>query len=224
MAASRARSLGSLLVPTVLMVIGALAGWGLDDIPGFFSNPARTALVVTMFAMLAVGVSWRIELNPFRKGTRRGPRWPILAGIFTTPLIWITAAYCDRRGILVFPESAIVRWIGVAAFTTGESIRLAALHALGRQYSVFLTVQEGHQLIRTGIYLRIRHPFYLGGLINAPGVLLALRSRLSILIFIASAVFVVNRIGREERLLCDEFPESYPVYRQVSWRLLPYIY
>jgi protein-S-isoprenylcysteine O-methyltransferase Ste14 len=206
------------------MSIAMLIGWGLDDVTGFFSNPARTALIVTVFAMLAAGIAWRIELNPFRKGTRQGRRWPIIAGIFTAPLIWVLAAYCDRRALFVFPESAILRCIGVAAFAAGECIRLAALHALGRQYSAFLTVQEGHQLIRTGIYRRIRHPFYLGGLLNPPGVLLALRSPLSVLVFIAGVFFVVNRIGREEQLLCGAFPLAYPSYRQMSWRLIPYLY
>jgi protein-S-isoprenylcysteine O-methyltransferase Ste14 len=179
---------------------------------------------VIIFAALAAGIACRIELNPFRKGTRQGRRWPILAGIFTAPLIWVLAAYCDRRGIFAFPESATLRCIGVAAFAAGEIVRLAALHALGPQYSVFLTVQEGHRLIRTGIYRRIRHPFYLGGLINVPGVLLAFRSELSVLVLIASVLFVINRIRREEQLLCDAFPQAYPSYRQTSWRLLPYVY
>jgi protein-S-isoprenylcysteine O-methyltransferase Ste14 len=221
---SRARSAWTLSIPAILMLIAMLIGWGLDDVTGFFSNAARRGLIITVFAMLAAGIAWRIELNPFRKGTRHGRGWPIVAGILTAPLIWVLAAYGDRRALFVFPESAVLRSIGVAAFAAGECIRLAALRALGRQYSAFLTVQEGHQLIRTGIYRRIRHPFYLGGLLNAPGVLLALRSPLSVLVFVASVFFVVNRIGREEQLLCDAFPQSYPSYRQTSWRLLPYLY
>lgn len=221
---SRLRAALTLFLPAALMVIGALAGWGLDNIPGFFSNSARTALVAVMLAVVIAGSALRIEFNPFRTGTRHGRRWPILAGIFSAPLMWVIAAWCDRRGILAFPASPILRWIGVVLFTLGESIRLAALDALGRQYSAFLTVQEDHQLVRTGIYRHTRHPFYLGGLINIPGMLLVLRSPLSILVFIASVLFVVNRIRREEQLLSNEFPNAYPSYQRASWRLLPYIY
>jgi protein-S-isoprenylcysteine O-methyltransferase len=85
-------------------------------------------------------------------------------------------------------------------------------------------VQAEHRLIRSGIYRRIRHPFYLGGLLNAPGSMLAFRSPISVLVFVASLFFVLNRIGREERMLAEEFPGAYRRYQEVSWRLVPHLY
>lgn len=89
---------------------------------------------------------------------------------------------------------------------------------------MFLTIQTQHELIRTGPYRHIRHPFYLGGLLTLPGMMLALRSPPSIVIFVVSAVFVATRIGREEKMLLDQFPEEYAEYRLSSWRLLPYVF
>jgi protein-S-isoprenylcysteine O-methyltransferase Ste14 len=51
-----------------------------------------------------------------------------------------------------------------------------------------------------------------------------LRSPVSIPVFAASVAFVLHRIGREERLLTEEFPESYREYQKHSWRLLPRVY
>lgn len=201
-----------------------LVGWGFDDVPGFFANPARTGVFAVMLCEIAAGAIWGVELNPFRKGKRPKRGWPIVAGMFTVPLIWVLVSFFDRRGTFVFTESATIRWIGVAGFAAGSAIRLFALHELGRQYSAFLTVQTGHQLIKSGIYRRIRHPFYLGGLISLPGVLLAFRSPLSAILFAISLVFVVNRIGREERLLIEEFPTAYREYQNFSWRLVPHVY
>jgi protein-S-isoprenylcysteine O-methyltransferase Ste14 len=201
-----------------------LLGWGIDDLRGFFANPARSAVIAVLLAELATGTLWRVELNPFRQGRGEGRRWPIVAGMFTVPLIWAAVCFCDRRNTFTFPESAAIRWTGVALFAAGGAIRLAALRELGRQYSAFLTIQAGHELVRGGIYGRIRHPFYLGGVLNFPGVLLAFRSPMAAIIFVISVVFVVNRIGREERLLTKEFPAAYRAYQQVSWRLVPYVY
>lgn len=221
---ARSRAAFTLAIPAILACAAMLAGWGVDDLHGFFANPARAAVIAVIFAEFAAGTIWGIVLNPFRKGALQKRGWPIVAGIFTIPLLWVAVSFCDRRDHFVFPEYQAIRWIGIASFVAGGAIRLCALHELGRQYSVYLTVQPEHQLIRSGVYRRIRHPFYLGGLLNLPGMLLAFRSPLSVIILAISVVFIVSRIGREERILTQEFPEAYPEYRQVSWRLLPHLY
>lgn len=214
-----------LLAPhTVLLSAALLAGWGVDDVSGFFRNPARAALIAVIFAGYAAGTLLGIELNPFRKGRPQGRRWPIVLGISMVPFVFAAVSFCDRRDIFVFPNLGVIRWIGVAALVFGDLVRLAALRELGRQYSMFLTIQTEHELVRTGPYRRIRHPFYLGGLLTVPGILLALRSPISVIVLVLSMVFVASRIGREEKLLISQFPEAYPEYKRHSWRLLPYVY
>jgi protein-S-isoprenylcysteine O-methyltransferase Ste14 len=221
---SRTRAALTLAPPALLATAAMLLGWGIDDLEGFFANPSRTAVIAVILCEFAAGTLWRIELNPFRKGRRQGRGWPIVAGMFAIPLVCAAVAFCDRRAIFVSPDSFGIRWIGVGAFAAGGTIRLFALYELGRQYSAFLTVQPEHELIRSGIYRHIRHSFYLGGLLNLPGTLLAFRSPMSAIIFAISVAFVVNRIGREEQLLIEEFPEAYREYRQGSWCLLPPLY
>jgi protein-S-isoprenylcysteine O-methyltransferase Ste14 len=221
---TRGRAAITLFPPAVLMAAATLVGWGLDGLPAFFANPARAAVLAVIFCDFVAGTLLRIELNPFRKGTSSGRKWPILTGMLFVPLIWAVVTFCDRHGLFVLPVSKTIRWIGVAAFAFGSAIRLAALHELGRQYSAFLTIQANHQLIRSGIYARIRHPFYLGGLLNVPGAMLAFRSPIAILVFLASVIFVLTRIKREEQLLRAEFPDAYRDYQRTSWRLLPPVY
>lgn len=221
---TRLKAASSLLPPALILTVFMLLGWGVGDLPGFFSNPARTAIIAVVVCDLAAGTLLRIELNPFRKGKRTGRRWPIIAGVLTIPVLIAAVSYCDRRGFFVFPDAGIVRWVGVAGFAAGSAIRLAALRELDRQYSAFLTIQPDHQLVRTGIYSRIRHPFYLGGLLNLPGLILAFRSPMALLILLASVAFVTNRITREEQLLVDEFRDAYREYQQASSRLLPRVY
>jgi protein-S-isoprenylcysteine O-methyltransferase Ste14 len=220
----RTRALLSLLPPAIVMTGALLLGWGVDDLKQFFANPARAAVIAVVVGELVVGTLWRVVLTPFRKGSRGRRRWPIVAGLSTVPLLWVAVSFCDRRSMFVFWDSPAIRWIGVGVFAAGGAIRLAALKELGRQYSAFLAIQHQHQLIRSGIYRRIRHPFYLGGLLNLPGAMLAFRSPFAVLVLVASLAFVVNRIGREEQLLLNEFPETYREYQHGTWRLLPPIY
>lgn len=221
---ARGRAALLLLPPTVLLSAALLVGWGVDDVSGFFRNPARAALIAVIFAGYVAGTLLGIELNPFRKGRPQGRRWPIVLGTSMVPFVFAAISFCDRRSIFVFPDLGIIRWIGVTALVFGDSVRLAALRELGRQYSMFLTIQTEHELVRTGPYRHIRHPFYLGGLLTVPGILLALRSPISVIVFIATIVFVASRISREERLLIGQFPEAYPEYKRNSWRLFPYLY
>jgi len=98
------------------------------------------------------------------------------------------------------------------------------LRELGSQYSALLTIQAEHQLIQTGLYSRIRHPFYLGQVVAEPRIMFALRSPLAILIVAASLPFVVKRMNREEQVLLDHFGDRYHNYCARTYRLLPHIY
>ncbi len=213
------------LLPTaVLDVAFVLAGWGLHDLRGFGSNPARPALIGAVVFVYLFGTLLAFEFNPFRKGDRKGRGWPIVAGMFTVPILWGVAAFCDRRNIWTLPLSNTTRYVGVATYLIGDCVRLLALRELGRYYSAYLTVQPEHILIRAGLYRWIRHPFYLGQLLAVPGALLAFRSELAIVIFLVSVVFVAARIRREEQLLGGHFAGAYGDYQRHSWRLLPFVY
>jgi protein-S-isoprenylcysteine O-methyltransferase Ste14 len=64
-----------------------------------------------------------------------------------------------------------------------------------------VTLQENHQLVQSGIYGRVRHPMCLGALVVMVGVPMVFRSWLVFPIVIWNLIFVLLRIGQEERLL-----------------------
>lgn len=216
---------GLTLLPNLLLTLGAISfGWGLDDVAELFRNSARFVLVVALFAGYVTGSALGVEFNPLRKGTQKGRWWPIVAGMSVVPLLWAVVSYCDRRSTFVFPDLAVIRWLGVIAYACGEYVRLSALRELGKQYSAFLTIQPDHKLIQSGPYRLIRHPFYFGQLLAVPGGMLAFRSPLGVIIFVASILFVGDRIRREEQVLIGEFGDDYRAYQQRSWRLVPWVY
>lgn len=207
-----------------LRVVLVLAGWGATHLGAFFANLARAALVAAFLLSFVVGTTFRIEFNPFRNtGGKKSP-WAIVLGGLFLPVLYALVAWLDRTGVFAFPDWPALRWLGVSFFAAGDMIRLLALRELGSQYSALLTIQADHRLIQTGLYRRIRHPFYLGQVVAEPGIMLALRSPLAILIVAASVPFVVKRMNREEQILLDHFGDSYRSYCARTYRLLPHVY
>jgi protein-S-isoprenylcysteine O-methyltransferase Ste14 len=80
---------------------------------------------------------------------------------------------------------------------------------------------EGQKVITTGPYSLVRHPMYVGVVIMALGVPLALGSWWGLVLVLASVALLILRILDEERMLRDQL-EGYEAYaRDVRYRLVP---
>jgi protein-S-isoprenylcysteine O-methyltransferase Ste14 len=106
-----------------------------------------------------------------------------------------------------------VRWLGVALFAAGGALRLW-----------LVAIQPGHTLVTRGIYGVIRHPSYLGLLINALGWALAFRSAVGLLLTALLIPVLLARIRAEERLLRAQFGAEYEAYQARTSRLIPGLY
>lgn len=95
---------------------------------------------------------------------------------------------------------------------------------LGHRFSGLVAIQPGHVLVTDGIYGVIRHPSYLGLLINALGWGLAFRSWVGVLLAALLIPTLMARIHAEERLLLTQFGAEYDAYRARTSRLIPGIY
>jgi protein-S-isoprenylcysteine O-methyltransferase Ste14 len=106
----------------------------------------------------------------------------------------------------------------------GYLLSIVAVRTLGKNYSVYVTIQERHQLVQDGIYGVVRNPIYLGNLLSWPGACLVFRSWLVLPMFAFFLVFAVLRSAQEERLLREEFGHVFEAYCRRTWRLVPYLY
>ena len=75
-----------------------------------------------------------------------------------------------------------------------------------------------------GLYGIVRHPSYLGLLINALGWALAFRSGVGVLLTALLIPALLARIRAEEALLHAHFGSDYERYRRRTSRLIPGIY
>lgn len=209
-----------ILVNVVVSFGLAILGWG--GISPFF---AHTPLIALALATAALTIAAFFAGGGMSSGERedRANRWVLVAFGLILLSDSFLPAYADRKDFWTLDGDA-VRWAGVVVFILGGALRLWPVFILGRQFSGLVAIQPGHKLISRGPYRVIRHPSYLGMLINLLGWALAFRSGVGILMMAMIVPPLIARIRSEERLLSTQFGNEYADYRARTSRLIPGLY
>jgi protein-S-isoprenylcysteine O-methyltransferase Ste14 len=104
-------------------------------------------------------------------------------------------------------------------------IVMAAVQALGKEWSVTARLVEGHKLATRGPYRFVRHPIYTGmfGMLLATGLAIShwIALAVAIVIFFVGTVI---RVRIEERLLRAQFGSEFEDYARRVPAMLPGIY
>ena len=205
------------IVATLVYLGLAVLGWG--GFEAFFSNPARIVLAIVL---VALGVASLFSAGNLSPGERedRSNRWIIAALTVIGLSAGYLPAYTDRKDFWILDGDG-VRWLGVALFIVGGVLRLWPVFVLGRRFSGLVAIQPGHTLVTHGVYSVIRHPSYLGLLVNALGWALAFRSIVGVLLVALMVPPLIARIRSEEALLRSQFGADYDAYRARTSRLIP---
>ncbi len=115
--------------------------------------------------------------------------------------------------------------VGLAVILLGVRLRQTAADALGRQFTVSLSVLDDHELVVTGPYRWLRHPNYAGLLLVAFGTALMVWSPLAVGVTLALWLpAALLRIRAEERSLQERLGAAYAEYARGRWRLVPGLY
>jgi protein-S-isoprenylcysteine O-methyltransferase Ste14 len=219
------------MISKPLMILITLAGvagyiglavWGAGGFRVFFSEPARIALTIVGFALAAAALFTQGHIGAGEREDR-GNRWVIVVFGVVGLLLGYVPAYTDRLGILTVDGDA-VRWIGVILNGLGGALRIYPVFVLGRRFSGLVAIQPGHTLVTDGIYGVIRHPSYLGLILNALGWVLAFRSGVGLLLIALLVPPLAARMRAEENLLRAHFGDEYERYCLRTSRLIPGIY
>ena len=198
----------------------AILGWG--GFAAFFSHPALTALAIALFALSGAALFAGGNLSSGEREDRSN-RWVLVAFGLIGLLDGYLPAYTDRREFWTL-DGDTIRWLGVVLFAAGGALRLWPVFVLGHRFSGLVAIQPGHTLVTSGIYSVIRHPSYLGLLVNSLGWGLAFRSGVGVLLTALTIPPLLARIHAEERLLRTQFGDEYDTYRARTWRLIAGLY
>jgi protein-S-isoprenylcysteine O-methyltransferase Ste14 len=178
--------------------------------------------VVVLFALSIVSFFAGGNLSP-GVSEARSNRWVIAVFAVIGFLNAYLPAYTDRYELWTI-DSDTIRWLGVVLFAAGGALRIWPVFVLGQRFSGLVAIQPGHTLVTTGIYGVIRHPSYLGLLINSLGWSLAFRSGVGVFLTVLLIPPLLARISAEENLLHAQFGDEYNTYRSRTSRLIPGIY
>ncbi|WP_322069097.1 methyltransferase family protein [Paraburkholderia bannensis] len=117
-----------------------------------------------------------------------------------------------------------VQFAGFATVVAGLLFSVWARVHLGANWSVSVTLKEGHELIRSGPYALVRHPIYTGCLVALVGSALigeTWRGAVGVVLIFASLAF---KVRVEENWLTGHFGDAYARYRREVAALIPGIY
>ena len=143
-------------------------------------------------------------------------------GLFVTPMIYLVTGW--PRGADYDPNVAMVI-TGALMFVASLWLFRRSHKDLGRQWSASLEIRESHQVVRNGVYRRIRHPMYASFWLWALAQALLLPNAVAALSgLVAIAILFFARIGFEERMLTEAFGDDYLVYMRETKRIIPGIY
>jgi protein-S-isoprenylcysteine O-methyltransferase Ste14 len=142
-----------------------------------------------------------------------------LVAVGTGSVLLCVAQYLLRDSPPPLPwVSAAGALLGVFTFV----LRGLSRKALNRMWSVHVEIRENHTLVQTGPYMRIRHPIYLGTLLEVAAATLLLNAWSAGVVGLVATAFVLRqRIRIEERAMEDKFGEAWRNYRLRAGLLWP---
>jgi protein-S-isoprenylcysteine O-methyltransferase Ste14 len=162
----------------------------------------------------------RLAIRANRK-TRADTGFFLAVGVggFFLPLVYVFTP------VLAFANYSSPLWVGlggVVVLLLGNWVFWKSHKDLGTNWSPTLEIREKHTLVTHGIYRRIRHPMYLSIW------LLVIAQAMILPNYVAGfsgvvpfALLYFLRVPNEERMMREEFGESYDAYLLGTGRILP---
>jgi protein-S-isoprenylcysteine O-methyltransferase Ste14 len=145
-----------------------------------------------------------------RSASKRGYRLIVAVQVVSICAVLFWGAY---------PWNRLIGWI---ALLPGGAIFLWALVTMGRQLRVSPEVKPKARLLSHGPYRYVRHPMYTGGLLITLAFLLLGFNEVRLVAWGVLAVDLWIKMGIEERLLKERFP-NYEAYSRRTRRVVPFV-
>jgi protein-S-isoprenylcysteine O-methyltransferase Ste14 len=200
----------------MVAVVGALAlGLGI-------TNYLREHPFVFAYLVAYAGFRFAdILVRPTYDASRdRDARWHRLGQL--PPLLLFFAAPFERTYAYATEPPALPAAIGLVVELLGLWLALGARIQLGRFATPHLMVQEGHAIMRSGFYNRVRHPIYLGTFLTLLAWPMIYGAPIVAIGMIIVAFFAIERrVHVEEAMMLERFGEDYATYMRETDRLIP---
>jgi methyltransferase len=157
-------------------------------------------LLVGLQRLAEVRLSRRHEAILRRFGAREhaSGHFPLMAGLHA---LWLPATLLEVW-LAARPAELWLSVLAGALFIAGQCLRYAAIYSLGTRWSVRIYTLPGAPRVETGIYRYLRHPNYLGVVLEIAALPLMHSAWISAVVFsLANAALLRVRVREEEHAL-----------------------
>ena len=138
------------------------------------------------------------------------------------PAIWVFTGFPNQFDRMIGPLSIA---IGTVLFGASLLMFRKTHKALGKMWSHSLDLREGHKLVTSGIYEKVRHPMYTAFWLWAVSPIFLLGNWLAGFAgIIGFGTLYFLRVGREEAMMEAEFGQEYRDYKARTHKILRGIY
>jgi protein-S-isoprenylcysteine O-methyltransferase Ste14 len=166
-------------------------------------------------------------------------------------IYWLVAAFSMKRGRIAWSRELRIRvvivvlvivlvrlgafrghgvssdaWraaVGLTLFAVGLGFAVWARLHIGRNWGTPMSRKNDPELVTSGPYRFARHPIYTGILLASFGTALALNWTWLAVAAVIGVYFIYSATV-EERYLAEQFPDSYPAYKQSTKMLVPFVF
>jgi len=202
----------------LLLLASPFGGAQQNNDPYFWLHLASLAWIVFL-------VYWLVSARKLKAVKRREPLGERLVQICIMAAAYVLM-FNDQAGrgwlrTRFLPDSAAIGCAGVALTFLGVSFAIWARRHLGENWSATVTVKEGHELIRSGPYRRIRHPIYTGMLLGFAGSAIALGEYRGLIALALATANLYAKARKEEGFLTREFGEAFEEHKRHTGMFLP---
>lgn len=194
-------------------------------------KPFTVCALITFASWWVFVIFWAAMARKAKRSVREEKRSERLAYNIPTALGMIligvsTPQVLGHENLLttvVLPRGMPFAIASAVSSLAGVSLAIWSRVTLGRDWSVNVTLKEGHELVTDGPYARIRHPIYTAVILLVIGLFLLFETLGGLL---GVALLVLGcwiKLRQEEVLMIGEFPDAYPAYMRRTRRLIPFI-
>jgi protein-S-isoprenylcysteine O-methyltransferase Ste14 len=214
----------------VAAIFGAMAGARLagplsDRVRPVMHTPEVRRIAVAIAMWLAFSIYWTIaarnsaatDHSESRSSTAFHQGMMALAQL----LVFLPIIPGLRAAFL--PETFWLAIIGGAVMAASIALAAWARVHLGRNWSAEVRIAQGHKLVRTGPYARIRHPIYTAVLGMFVGAAICSGHTHALAGLLLMAALYWRKIRLEEKILAETFGAEFEKYRRGTWALVPLV-
>ena len=195
--------------------------------PRFMQSPSWPSDIIPacwiLFCVIWVLASVSSKRSIYRETTVRRLRYWIL--------LLLAFLLLTRRhrlpypfDVRIIPATGAVQWMAGTLCIASLGFCVWARATLGRNWSGTITLKEGHELIERGPYRLVRHPIYTGMMAMILATAITFRHLGGfVAVILAFASFWI-KLGEEEKLMLQQFPDQYGSYQQRVKRIIPFLF